>query len=73
MEQALDALLDTAPRRRRSDVDTGCRRPVVVVDDAARAVDAANAIAPEHLELMCEAADLLVPLVRNAGAVFVGG
>ena len=31
-----------------------------------------NAIAPEHLELMCADAALLVPLVRNAGAVFVG-
>ena len=45
---------------------------VIVVDDAERALDVANAIAPEHLELMCSAADLLVPLVRNAGAVFVG-
>ena len=42
------------------------------VHDPARAVDAANAIAPEHLELMCADADLLVPMVRNAGAVFVG-
>ena len=33
---------------------------------------AANVIAPEHLELMCADADALVPLVRNAGAVFVG-
>ena len=45
---------------------------VILVDDAPRALDAANAIAPEHLELMCASADLLVPLVRNAGAVFVG-
>jgi histidinol dehydrogenase len=32
----------------------------------------ANAIAPEHLELMCEGAEELVPLVRHAGAVFCG-
>ena len=37
-----------------------------------QAIDAANAIAPEHLELMCADAEALVPLVRNAGAVFVG-
>ena len=43
-----------------------------MVDDAAHAIDAANAIAPEHLELMCRQPELLVPLVRNAGAVFVG-
>ena len=40
--------------------------------DREQAIDAANAIAPEHLELMCADAALLVPLVRNAGAVFVG-
>jgi histidinol dehydrogenase len=45
---------------------------IVLVEDAPRAIDAANAIAPEHLELMCADASLLVPLVRNAGAVFVG-
>jgi len=31
-----------------------------------------NEIAPEHLELCCEDARALLPLVRNAGAVFVG-
>jgi histidinol dehydrogenase len=69
---ALDALLVTAARRdeAESTLDAGGR--VIVVDDPARALDAANAIAPEHLELMCADADLLVPLVRNAGAVFVG-
>jgi histidinol dehydrogenase len=42
------------------------------VDGPEQAIDVANAIAPEHLELMCTAAEDLVPLVRNAGAVFVG-
>ena len=32
----------------------------------------ANLVAPEHLELMNERPDTLVPLVRNAGAVFCG-
>ena len=31
-----------------------------------------NAIAPEHLELMCADPDALVPWVRHAGAVFCG-
>ncbi len=72
VEEALDALLAAAPRRAEalSTLQAGGR--IIIVDDAARAVDAANAIAPEHLELMCIGADLLVPLVRNAGAVFVG-
>lgn len=72
VDLALDALLVTAARRdeAESTLDAGGR--VIVVDDAGRALDVANAIAPEHLELMCADAEQLVPLVRNAGAVFVG-
>jgi histidinol dehydrogenase len=69
---ALDALLVTAARRDEAVSTLDGAGRVILVEDAARAVDAANAIAPEHLELMCADADLLVPLVRNAGAVFVG-
>ena len=69
---ALDALLVSADRRDEAaaTLDDGGR--VIIVDDPAQAIDAANAIAPEHLELMCGGAELLVPMVRNAGAVFVG-
>ncbi len=72
VELALETLLLTASRRDEaaSTLDAGGR--IIVVEDAPRAIDAANAIAPEHLELMCADASLLVPLVRNAGAVFVG-
>lgn len=44
----------------------------LVVDSLAEACRVANAIAPEHLEL--EVADpwALLPLIRNAGAVFLG-
>jgi histidinol dehydrogenase len=44
----------------------------VLVDSPERAVEVANLIAPEHLQLMCGGAEDLVPLVRHAGAVFVG-
>ena len=32
----------------------------------------ANAYAPEHLSLATDAAEQLVPLIRNAGAIFAG-
>lgn len=69
---ALDALLATATRRdeAESTLQTGGR--IVLVDGPERAVDAANALAPEHLQLMCREASVLVTLVRSAGAVFVG-
>src|SRR5205807_738590 len=44
----------------------------VVVDGPKEALAVANAIAPEHLELMCEGAEELLALVRHAGAVFCG-
>jgi histidinol dehydrogenase len=45
---------------------------VVVVDGPQEALEVANAIAPEHLELCVEDAARLLPLVRRAGAVFLG-
>jgi histidinol dehydrogenase len=44
----------------------------ILVDDVPTAADVANAYAPEHLSLAVQDADALVPLIRNAGAVFAG-
>jgi histidinol dehydrogenase len=44
----------------------------VLVDGPDEALAVANAIAPEHLQLMTADPDVLVPKVRNAGAVFCG-
>jgi histidinol dehydrogenase len=45
---------------------------LVAVPDTATAVMLANAIAPEHLELVTEDAELLAGTVTTAGCVFVG-
>ena len=45
---------------------------IIVVKDIAAAIDMANRIAPEHLELQINAALELVGKIRNAGAIFVG-
>jgi histidinol dehydrogenase len=45
---------------------------VALVDGPEQAIELANAIAPEHLELMTADPDALLPLVRHAGAVFTG-
>jgi histidinol dehydrogenase len=42
------------------------------VRDLAQAVTMANAIAPEHLELAVDQPDRLLPMVKHAGAVFLG-
>jgi histidinol dehydrogenase len=45
---------------------------IVVVPDLERAVELANDYAPEHLCLLVRDPWALVPLVRNAGGVFLG-
>ena len=45
---------------------------LVAVPDTVSAVQLANAIAPEHLELVTEDANLLAAGVRTAGCIFVG-
>jgi histidinol dehydrogenase len=69
---AVERLLADAPRRDQivESLRTGGR--AVLVDDAVAAIDAVNVIAPEHLELLTADPDALLPLVRNAGAVFLG-
>lgn len=72
VEEALDVLLAEAPRAdviRRSLTDNGL---VVVVEDEAAAIEVANAIAPEHLEIMMAEPFELLGQVRNAGAIFLG-
>jgi histidinol dehydrogenase len=45
---------------------------IVKAKDLRHAVSLSNRIAPEHLEIMTEAPEELLPLVENAGAVFLG-
>jgi histidinol dehydrogenase len=65
-----------AASSRRADLeDTLARAGIVcLVDGPAEALAVANAVAPEHLQLMVpeEEGASLLPLVQNAGAVFVG-
>jgi histidinol dehydrogenase len=71
-DAAIDDLLRDAPRRADIEATLGTGGRVVLVDDALAALEAVNVIAPEHLELLTAEPHDLVPLVRNAGAVFLG-
>jgi histidinol dehydrogenase len=72
VDAALAARLEVAPRR--SDIESTLRTGgrAVLVHDADQALAVTNVVAPEHLELLTADPDALVPLVRNAGAVFLG-
>ena len=45
---------------------------VALVDSSADALQVVDAIAPEHLELMCHDAEAMALQVQNAGAIFCG-
>lgn len=45
---------------------------IILTDSIAEAVEMANAIAPEHLELAVEDPFALLPSVKNAGSIFLG-
>jgi histidinol dehydrogenase len=66
------AQVAVAPRRADIEATLGACGWCALVDSPEAAVQVANAIAPEHLQLMNDDPQSLVPLVRHAGAVFCG-
>lgn len=72
VEAALDAELARAPRADTIREALQAGGLAVVVPDLDTAIEAANSVAPEHLELMVAEPLELLPLVRHAGAVFLG-
>ena len=66
--------IECARASRREDVEAALRAQgrTLIVEDIARAMEVANAFAPEHLELMVRDAESWLSAVRDAGAVFVG-
>jgi histidinol dehydrogenase len=66
------SLVEGSPRRDQITSTLRTQGYAVIVDGPQEAMRVANLVAPEHLELICEGAGELVPLVQNAGAVFLG-
>ena len=68
----IERILPTLPRRdiaAKSWADFGA---VIIVKNWQEAAEINNKIAPEHLELAIENPDKLLPLIRHAGAIFLG-
>ena len=68
----IERLVAASPRRADLEATLGSGGYAALVDGPDHAVALANVVAPEHLELMVEGAESLLPLVRRAGAVFLG-
>ena len=72
VEAAIDKLLPTLERREIVAAALRARGALLEVRDSAEAVEIANRIAPEHLELSVAEPGELVARVRHAGAIFLG-
>ncbi|HEV3402148.1 MAG TPA: histidinol dehydrogenase [Acidimicrobiales bacterium] len=70
--EAVTRIVARSPRRADLEATLAGGGYAAIVDGPEQALAVANAIAPEHLELMCDGAEDLLPLVRHAGAVFCG-
>lgn len=68
----LTACLQSLPRREIAHSALESWGIVVVCQDLEEACEVANACAPEHLELQVEDPFALLPLIKHAGAIFVG-
>jgi histidinol dehydrogenase len=68
----VERLVAASPRRADLEATLGGGGYAVLVDGPEQAAAVANAIAPEHLELMSTDPEAMVPLIRHAGAVFCG-
>lgn len=72
VQAEIEVQLEQLPRRevaRRSIDDNG---KIIITGNLDRAVEAANLIAPEHLELCVDDPFALLPKVKNAGSIFLG-
>jgi histidinol dehydrogenase len=69
---ALIGEVDRASRREEIEKALQGQGRAVLVEDIARAIEVCNALAPEHVEVMCADASERAREVTRAGAVFVG-
>jgi histidinol dehydrogenase len=72
VEASIEDLLEEMPRKQIIDQSMSTRGALIKVRDLDDAIDVANYIAPEHLELSVENAQQLAKSVRHAGAIFLG-
>ena len=69
----IDRQLETLPRREIAAASIENNGKIIVTDSIERAVEVANAIAPEHLEMCGENPRAWLDKIKNAGSVFLGG
>ncbi len=72
VEASIERLLPELERESIARVSMRERSALIQVRDLEHAAEVANRIAAEHLELSVEDPQALLPLIRHAGAIFMG-
>jgi len=72
VERAIEVQLSLLPRARIARASWNDFGAVILVDTIGEAIELANAIAAEHLEIMTADPESLAAQIRNAGAIFLG-
>jgi histidinol dehydrogenase len=72
VEASMTRLLEEMPRKQIIEQSINTRGALIRVRDLDDAIDVANYIAPEHLELSVENAQQVAKSIRHAGAIFLG-
>jgi histidinol dehydrogenase len=72
VERSVTAQLQSLPRAAIAGASWRDFGALILVAGLADAVPLVDALAPEHVEIVCEGAEGLARRVRNAGAIFIG-
>ena len=72
VNQSIERLLEEMPRKEIIKTSLENRAVIISVADMEQAIEVANHIAPEHLELSVENSEQYVEKIRHAGAIFMG-
>ncbi|MBT8119290.1 MAG: histidinol dehydrogenase [Gammaproteobacteria bacterium] len=72
VKQSIERLLEEMPRKEIIKTSLEDRAAIISVDTMEQAIEVANLIAPEHLELSMDDAQEWAKKIRHAGAIFMG-
>ena len=72
VEKELQSRLDMLKRKEIALKSIENYGAIIITKDIKTAVEISNNIAPEHLEVMTKNPDKFLPLIKNAGAIFLG-
>lgn len=72
VQASIKRLMDSMPRHMVIATSLKNRGALIQCKDMAEACELSNQIAPEHLEVSVQDPDALLPLLRHAGAIFMG-